>query len=93
MSDVPKAELIKGVDTTSEGEDCLCETWCAYLGDNWSSQGWRQEELRGTECTEGQGGRGTQSQGEEDLQCQGLIELRKDMVHRESLSKDITYNQ
>jgi hypothetical protein len=30
---------------------------------------------------------------EEDLQSQGLIELRKDMVHRESLSKDMTYNQ
>jgi hypothetical protein len=30
---------------------------------------------------------------EEDLQGHGLIELRKDMVHRESLSKDMTYNQ
>ena len=30
---------------------------------------------------------------EEDLQSQGLIELRKDMVHRESLSMDMTYNQ
>jgi hypothetical protein len=30
---------------------------------------------------------------EEDLQTQGLIELRKDMVHRELLSKYMTYNQ
>jgi hypothetical protein len=30
---------------------------------------------------------------EEHLQSQGLIELKKDMVHRESLSKDLTYNQ
>jgi hypothetical protein len=43
--DGPKAELIMVLDITSEGEHCLCETWCAYLGDNWSSQGWRQEEL------------------------------------------------
>jgi hypothetical protein len=27
---------------------------------------------------------------EEDLQSQGLIKLRKDMVHRESQSKDMT---
>jgi hypothetical protein len=60
--DGPKAELIMVLDITSEGEHCLCETWCAYLGDNWSGQGWRQEELLGTECTrEGKGGRGTQS--------------------------------
>jgi hypothetical protein len=55
--DGPKVELIMVVDITSEGEHCLCETWCAYLGDNWLSQGWRQEELRGIECTgEGHGG-------------------------------------
>jgi hypothetical protein len=33
------------------------------------------------------------ARGEEDLQSQGLIESRKDMVHRESLSKDMTLNQ
>jgi hypothetical protein len=33
----------------SKGEHCLCENWCAYPGDNWSNQGWRQEELRGTQ--------------------------------------------
>ena len=34
------------------------------------------------------------ARGEEEyVQSQGLIELRKDMVLRESLSKDMTYNQ
>jgi hypothetical protein len=33
------------------------------------------------------------ARGEEDLQSQGLIELRKYMVHRESLSKDMPLNQ
>jgi hypothetical protein len=46
-SDGPKAELIMVVDITSEEEHWLCETWCAYLGDNLSSLGWRQEELWG----------------------------------------------
>jgi hypothetical protein len=32
--DGPKAELIMDVDITRNGEHCVCETRCAYLGDN-----------------------------------------------------------
>jgi hypothetical protein len=61
-SNGPKAELIMIVYITSEVEYCLIESQCSYLGDNRSSQGWMQEELRAIECTgEGQGDRGTQS--------------------------------
>jgi hypothetical protein len=92
-SDSPKAELIMIVDITSEEEHSLCETWCAYLGDNWSSQGWSQEELRGLGFRVKEAEEPKARGEEEDLQSQGLIELKKDMVHRESLSKDMTYNQ
>jgi hypothetical protein len=72
-SDGPKSELIMVVDITSEEEHCLCETWCAYLGVNRSSQGWRQEELRGTECREKfMEAEEPKARGEEeDLQGQG----------------------
>jgi hypothetical protein len=91
-NDGPKAELIMAMDITSEGEHFLCESWCAYLGDNWSSKGWVQEELRGTKCMEKvKEAEEPKARGEEeDLQNQGLIKLRKDMVHRESQSKDMT---
>jgi hypothetical protein len=54
-------------------EHCLSETRSAQLRDNRSSQGWRQEELQGTECTgEGQGDQEPKARGEEeDLQSQG----------------------
>jgi hypothetical protein len=32
--DGPKVEWIMIVDITSEGEHCLSESWCSYLGDS-----------------------------------------------------------